>query len=53
MVAAELGPRASLLGDSVQLRIETVPYTDHTFTPRWSQQYLQDYVVTYLKQRFK
>ncbi len=53
VVSAELGPRASLLGNSAQLRMETVPYTDHTFTPRWSQQYLQDYLVTYLKQRFK
>ncbi len=53
VVAAELGPRASLLGDSAQLRMETVPYTDHTFTPRWSQQYLQGYLVGYLKQRFQ
>lgn len=52
VVAAELGPNASLLGSSAHLTMETVPYADHTFTPRWSQRYLVDYLVGYCKQRF-
>ncbi len=53
VVSAELGPQASVLGDSAQFGMKIVSHTDHTFTPRWSQQYVQNYFVEYLKQKFR
>jgi hypothetical protein len=39
--------------DSGVLRIEFVKDVDHTFTPVWSQAYLSDLTISWVKQEFK
>lgn len=52
VVAAELGPKAQILGHYPGLRVEVVDNTDHTFTPRWSQKLLIDLITQHLLTRF-
>lgn len=45
VVHGELGVNAHALKNRTALCIETVPYTDHTFTPCWSQKYLAEKII--------
>lgn len=53
VVAAELGPDASLLKSPTKIRIETVRATDHTFTPLWSQAHLRESVGQFMLNHFR
>lgn len=53
LMSEQLGPKASLLGQSKRVKIEVLNGTDHTFTPRWAQHHLAEMITSHLRQRFQ
>jgi hypothetical protein len=52
VVGTELGANASLLERPELVQVDVVSDTDHTFTPRWAQRYLQIRIGRFLSEHY-
>lgn len=52
VMTEQLGRHAGLLGQSERICLKFFYGADHTFTPRWSQQALTDFISKHLQKRF-
>lgn len=53
VMTEQFGRHARLLGQSERLCLKFFRGADHTFTPRWSQLALSDFISKHLQKRFK